>query len=60
VENKGTGKILLTVFGQLSQYRVALSPLGVSPREIHPTLFSQGNPRANGSLAQLKVNSIKI
>src|SRR5205814_8611804 len=29
------------------------------PRELHLTLFPQGNPRANGSLAQLKIISMK-
>jgi hypothetical protein len=30
------------------------------PPELHLTLFPQGNPRANGSFAQLKVIYIKI
>jgi len=36
-------KIVLTAFRQVSEYRAAPSCLGVSPLELHLTLFPQGN-----------------
>src|SRR5213079_680902 len=52
-------EIILTSSGRDLQDRLAPSSLGVSPKELHLTCFPQGNPRANGSLAQLKILSMK-
>ena len=53
--NRRVAQIVLTFSPRACQSHIRAKSVGRLQKELHLTRFPQGNPRANGSLAQLKL-----